>query len=128
MFQFSLDFRRSKPRFNLNYMKFCDPIGDENVWSSLFSIGNITIEVTNETIISHKVRYDIKYIIVAARLDTTSLFSEHIKGAINPITSIVTLLNTAHLLKKLLPSYEDYGKINVISLVLTEQSSKGKVF
>lgn len=59
------------------------------------------------------VRDDIKHIILASRLDATSLFFGKVPGAISPVSNVVTLLYTSYLLKKMLPNYKDYGKNNV---------------
>lgn len=102
-------FRRSNIVTNFNPVKFCDPIGDENAWSSLFPVAN-----TTEIKLSNKM----KYIIIAARLDSTSLFLDVVPGAVNPVTSIVTLLATAKLLKDMfkIEGYKGYGKYLIISL------------
>lgn len=85
---------------NFNPPKFCDPVGDQNVWSTLFPIANIS----NETVPS-----SMKYVVVAARLDSTSLFHEKVPGVVSPVTGLVTLLTTAHVLKQMLPKYENEG-------------------
>lgn len=81
----------------MNPRKFCDPLGGINVWSSLFPIENSTVPK--------------KYIVVAARMDTTSLFHRIMPGAVNPLTGLVTLLTTARMLKKsFVNDSKEYGK------------------
>lgn len=89
--------RRSNIVTNLNPVKLCDPLGDSNVWSTLFPLAE---GPENNT----KPIKDFKYVLVAARLDTTSLFEKTV-GAESPITGIVTLLTVAKLLKEMLPTW-----------------------
>nr|XP_022920439.1 nicastrin [Onthophagus taurus] len=104
--------RRSSPFFNLNTVKLCDPLGSSNVWASLYPLGNTS-----------DIKYPdgVKNIIVTARLDTTSLFADQEKGAINPISSFVTLMYIGGELKKMLADFKDYKK-NVIFLLLSGES------
>lgn len=83
---------------NLKPINFCDPIGGDNIWSSLYPV------IVNKT--EQKLT---KYIIVTAKIDATSLFYGIVPGAASPIVGMVTLLATAQLLKKLLPGNEDYS-------------------
>ncbi|CAH1110152.1 unnamed protein product [Psylliodes chrysocephalus] len=100
--------RRSSIVSNLNPQKFCDPLGDSNVWASLHPLAEGPKK--NET----KPIKDYKYIVIAARLDTTSLF-EKTSGASSPITGIVTLLSLAKYLNDTV-RLEDVkaGKKNVL--------------
>ncbi|XP_072378978.1 nicastrin [Diabrotica undecimpunctata] len=83
--------RRSDLITTLNPVKFCDPLGDSNIWASLYPLAEGPKR--NET----KAIKDYSFIVVAARFDTTSLF-EDTSGANNPVTSIVTLLSLAKFL------------------------------
>ncbi|KAI4454824.1 nicastrin [Holotrichia oblita] len=112
--------RRSAPRFNFNTHRVCDPIGSVNIWSSLFPIGNSTINFGNTTH-TVNVRSDMKQIVLASRLDATSLFFGKVPGAVNPVTNAVTLLYTSYLLKQMLPQYKDYDK-NVLFIFFTGES------
>uniref|UniRef100_V5GWG1 Nicastrin n=1 Tax=Anoplophora glabripennis TaxID=217634 RepID=V5GWG1_ANOGL len=89
------NFRRSNIITNLNPITFCDPLGDNNVWATLYPL--VKGPRRNET----KPITDFKYIVIATRMDTTSMF-EKTSGANNPVTGIVTLLYTAKLLKSML--------------------------
>lgn len=85
----------------MNPIKFCDPLGGDNLWTSLYPVVNperSSIEIST------------KYIVITARLDTTSMFYTVMPGASSPITGIVTLMATAQLLKKMLPMEQDYSK------------------
>lgn len=71
-------------------------MGDSNIWSSLYPLVE-NVSETDETIPLR----NYTYIVIAARLDTTSLF-EKTAGANNPVTGIVTLLTMAKYLKEIL--------------------------
>lgn len=95
--------RRSNSILNVNPVKFCDPLAGDNIWASLFPIADETNRTGN---VEEK-----KFIVLATRTDTTSLFYELMPGASNPITGIVALLSTATLLKKMFQlKNESYGK------------------
>lgn len=94
-------FRRSEHKLNLKNINFCDPVGGTNFWTSIYphAVVNSSLEPT-----------ETKYIVIATKLDATSLFYGIVPGASSPITGIVTLLTTARLLKQLLPMEDDYKK------------------
>ncbi|KAH1011834.1 hypothetical protein HUJ04_001115 [Dendroctonus ponderosae] len=106
--------RRSNVVTNLNPVKFCDPLGDSNVWGALFPL------VTGEENDSQPIR-DAKYIVVAARLDTTSLFEET-AGAESPITGAVALLTVAKLLKEMLPAAAASVQTNVLFILFNGET------
>lgn len=83
--------RRSNMAYSINPIRFCDPLGDDNVWAPVVPFSR-TPEPNR------------KYIIVAARLDSNSLFYGLTPGALSTATSLVTLLSTAHLLFQLTSS------------------------
>lgn len=87
--------RRSNIITNLNPITFCDPLGDNNLWAALYPM--VKGPRRNET----QPIKDLKYIIIATRMDTTSMFDKT-SGANNPVTGIVSLLHTAKLLKSML--------------------------
>ncbi|KAG5888388.1 hypothetical protein JTB14_035694 [Gonioctena quinquepunctata] len=87
--------RQSNIVSNLNPVKLCDPLGDSNIWASLHPL--VEGPKPNET----RPITDTKYIIIAARMDTTSMF-DRTSGANSPVTGIVTLLTVAKYLKKIL--------------------------
>lgn len=100
--------RRSNSVLNVNPVKFCDPLAGDNVWATLFPIAGV-----NQT----RADREQTWIVLAARLDTTSLFYEIMPGATNPITSIVALLSTAQMLKRMFQNnpnkYSNIYKKNV---------------
>lgn len=87
-------------------VKFCDPLGDKNVYWSLK-------EFQPNKLINRSVA------IVAARLDATSMFQDLSPGALSTATSIVTLMTTANLISEMLP-YNDaihYSKFFYLILI-----------
>lgn len=64
---------------------------------------------------------DFEYIVVAARLDTTSLF-EKTAGAESPVTGVITLLTVAKLLKEMLPSKGSNVKKNVLFILFNGET------
>lgn len=73
-------------------VKFCDPLGDKNVY---WSLKELRSETLNKSIA-----------IVAARLDATSMFQDLSPGALSTATSIVTLMTTANLISEMIPYNE----------------------
>lgn len=98
---------------NMNPMRICDPLGDKNVWATLFPLAtynNATEEV--KPILGQK------YIVIASRSDTASMF-DRTAGAESPITSLVTLLTTAGILKKMLPKNDaNYSEYHIMIMWL----------
>lgn len=70
-------------------VKFCDPLGDKNVY---WSLKELTPNTSNQSIA-----------IVAARLDATSMFQDLTPGALSTATSIVALMATAKLISEMIP-------------------------
>lgn len=75
-------------------VKFCDPLGDKNVY---WSVKEFQPNTSNQSVA-----------VVAARLDATSMFHDLAPGALSTATSIVTLMATANLISEMLPY--DYAK------------------
>ncbi|EFA05049.2 nicastrin [Tribolium castaneum] len=104
--------RRSNAFTNLNPVRFCDPLGDQNVWAALYPLvkgANLTEPNRNA-----------KYIIVGARLDTTSMFDKT-AGAVSPVTGLVALLATAKLLKEMTTNDNNYEK-NVLFVIFNGET------
>ncbi|KAF5286499.1 hypothetical protein FQR65_LT12582 [Abscondita terminalis] len=97
--------RRSNLKTNLNPVKFCDPLGGENVWATLFPLANKGGD----------------YIVLAARLDTTSLFHGMFPGAVSPLTGVVTLLTVADYLKRMVHNNRNFTK-NVLFVLFNGES------
>ncbi len=79
--------RRSSTAYNINPIRYCDPLGDENIYVPAVPFD--------------RYKKPKKYVIVAARLDSTSFFYSLAPGALSAATSLVTLLLTSSLLIKL---------------------------
>lgn len=92
--------RRSSSVTNFTPTRFCDPLGDRNVWSTLFPWENKTNRVSD-------------VILVTARMDTTSLFNDITPGAVTPLTGLVTLMSTAYLLKRMATENTNYSKFSI---------------
>lgn len=75
-------------------VRYCDPLGGNNIWSTLYP--RLKAEETNKTVI-----------VVAARLDGTSMFDGLVPGAMSPVSGIVTLLMTAKILASIAQNSSD---------------------
>ncbi|XP_069684848.1 nicastrin isoform X2 [Periplaneta americana] len=103
--------RRSSPTTIIN-LRFCDPLGDRNIWSTLYP--RYKEEKKNNTVY-----------IVAARMDGTSMFDGLVPGAMSPVTGIVTLLMTARVLSSIAKNLTDIDSQqdkNVLFLLLSGES------
>jgi nicastrin len=104
--------RRSSTTTILNRIFFCDPLGDNNIWSTLYP--RFKTEEKNRTIV-----------VVAARLDGTSMFDGLVPGAMSPVTGIVTLLMTAKILASVARNVSDIESQqdnNVLFLLLNGEA------
>lgn len=73
---------------------YCDPLGGDNIWSTLYP--RLKAEKMNHTVV-----------VVAARLDGTSMFDGLVPGAMSPVSGIVTLLMTAKILASIAQNLSD---------------------
>ncbi|XP_050440405.1 nicastrin [Adelges cooleyi] len=89
---------------NIRPIKFCDPLGDKNVY---WSLKELAASTPNKSVA-----------IVAARLDATSMFQDLAPGALSTATSIVTLLATAKFISEILPYDEAKNYSNNIMFML----------
>ncbi|XP_046383107.1 nicastrin [Ischnura elegans] len=102
--------RRSSMVTNFNPVRVCDPLGDRNVWSTLFPL-------------THEPQTNSSYIILAARMDATSLFDGITPGARSPVSGLVTLLTSASLLSAMMnESMPNVENKNVLFLLLNGES------
>ncbi|CAH0548545.1 unnamed protein product [Brassicogethes aeneus] len=102
--------RRSNKQTNIIPVKFCDPLGDYNIWSSLYPV---TDKDKNPI-------QNASYIVISAKMDTTSMF-EKTAGAQSPITGLVTLLGVSKYLKTILPENPTEDK-NVLFLLFNGET------
>ncbi|GAB6019219.1 hypothetical protein CHUAL_000829 [Chamberlinius hualienensis] len=84
--------RRSRMTTNLNPIKVCDPIGDLNIWSLLFPT-NKSVEIPDRSVV-----------VVAARLDSFSMFGNIAPGRDSAVSGIVALLAIAETLNRVFNS------------------------
>jgi len=75
-------------------VRFCDPLGGNNIWSTLYP--RFKAEERNRSVV-----------VVAARLDGTSMFDGLVPGAMSPVSGIVTLLMTAKILASVAQNVSD---------------------
>lgn len=85
-------------------VKFCDPLGDKNVYWSLKEFQPNTL---NRSVA-----------IVAARLNATSMFQDLSPGALSTATSIVTLMTTANLISEMIPYNDAKNYSKLFNLIL----------
>ncbi|KAL0850203.1 hypothetical protein ABMA28_012067 [Loxostege sticticalis] len=101
--------RRSASSAILTPTKVCDPLGDQNVYYPLFSRAKENKEAKRPVIL------------VTARIDTASLFDGISPGAASSVVGMVTLLNTAEVLRSMIPMSKTYGT-NVIFTLLNGEA------
>lgn len=81
--------RRTKYMNNMNPQRYCDPLQSKNVWATLFPR---PAENRSEP-----------FIVVAARIDTTSMFDGIGVGALDSLVPAVALMSAAHTLSQSIP-------------------------
>lgn len=88
--------RRSEFSKYLKPITYCDPLQGRNVYATLFPRDVVPEELR---------AFDPaeRFIMVTARLDTTSMFDGIGVGAMGSLVPFATLVSTAHILSKLLP-------------------------
>ncbi|PSN40779.1 Nicastrin [Blattella germanica] len=104
--------RRSSAQTILNRVRYCDPLGDRNIWATLYPRSKQ--EKENNTVI-----------VIAAPLDGTSMFDGLVPGAVSPVTGLVTLLMTARILASIAQNegdIESQQDDNVMFLLLNGES------
>lgn len=109
--------RRSKYLNNVNPTKYCDPLQGKNLYATLFPRSIVVAEQRADA----DPPSDEKFIAIAARLDTTSMFDGVGLGALDSLVPLVTLITTAHTLNHLIPSQTN-GAINVLFLIFNGES------
>lgn len=89
--------RRSEVNKYLKPITYCDPLQGRNVYATLFPRPVVSEEDQRAADPTER------FIMVTARLDTTSMFDGIGVGAMGSLVSFATLVSTAHILSKLLP-------------------------
>ncbi|CAN7980301.1 unnamed protein product [Ixodes pacificus] len=103
--------RRSGIMGSLTPVRYCDPLTDRNIYSTLYPTYN------NKTVDARSI------IVVGARIDTFSLFDNLAPGADSSVTGMVTLLVAAQMLKQLRDAHPaDTPKKNVLFLIFNGEA------
>lgn len=101
--------RRSASSALLTPTKVCDPLGDQNIYYSLFP----RIE---------EYRIDANVTMVTARIDSASMFDGVSPGAASSVVGMVTLLTAATTLSKLVPNDSSLYPQNVLWTLFNGES------
>ncbi|XP_037030857.1 nicastrin isoform X1 [Bradysia coprophila] len=107
--------RRTNYMNNLSATRFCDPLQGKNVFATLFPRENIPRLQRGKQ--SHE-----KFVLVTARMDTTSMFDGIGLGAMDSLISFATLISTAQFLAQLLPERIVSDKPNVLFVLFNGES------
>lgn len=107
--------RRTKFFNNLSNTKFCDPLFGKNVYSSLFPR-----EILNET--DRENDKNEKFILLTARMDTTTMFEGIGLGAMGSLVPLATLISTAHLLNRLNIEKNPAKPLNVLFVLFNGEA------
>jgi nicastrin len=108
--------RRSESFKVLNHLHYCDPLQGKNIYATLFP--REIVEPENRTIDKNE-----KFILVSARLDTTSMFDGLGLGALDSLASVATLISTAHFLRKITSNHmNEKNNINVLFVLFNGES------
>lgn len=110
--------RRNNYLNNVNPTRYCDPLQGKNVFATLFPREVIDTTETTLTATSEPE----KFIIVSARIDTTSMFDGLGIGAMDSAVPFVTLISTAHTLAKILPQRTSTSQLNVLFMLFNGES------
>lgn len=107
--------RRTNYMNNINPIRFCDPLQGKNVYATLFPREVIETD-------DRKVNVTERFILVTARIDTTSMFDGTAVGAMDSAVPLVTLITTAHTLSRILPTRKDASQPNVLFILFNGES------
>lgn len=83
--------------------RFCDPLAGQNSYATIYPRQIVTLP-------ERKLQKNEKFIVVAARMDTTTMFDGLGLGAMDSFVSYATLISTAHTLSRMLPTIDIYNK------------------
>ncbi|CAN7983242.1 unnamed protein product, partial [Ixodes hexagonus] len=103
--------RRGGIMGSLTPVRYCDPLTDRNIFSTLYPTYN------NQTVEARSI------IVVGARIDTFTLFDNLSPGADSSVTGMVTLLVAAQMLKQLRDTHQTGPpKKNVVFLIFNGEA------
>lgn len=108
--------RRSRTPGFLKQITYCDPLQGKNVYGTLFP--RAIVDPENRTNDPSE-----KFILISARLDTTSMFDGIALGAVDSLASVATLISSAHYLRKIISNdvYEK-KKLNVLFMLFNGEA------
>lgn len=107
--------RRTNYMNNVNPIRFCDPLQGKNVYATLFPRDVVQPE-------SRKVDSQERFIVVTARIDTTSMFDGLGIGALESTVPLATLMTTAHTLSQILPARQAARQPNVLFMLFNGET------
>lgn len=99
--------RRTRNTNNMNPQRYCDPMQSKNVYATVFP--RPTENRTED------------FILVSARIDTTSMFDGVGLGAMDSLVPATALVSTAHTLSKMLTE-QTSGKYNVLFILFNGEA------
>uniref|UniRef100_A0A1L8DM59 Nicastrin n=1 Tax=Nyssomyia neivai TaxID=330878 RepID=A0A1L8DM59_9DIPT len=105
--------RRSNMQNNLSPTNFCDPLQGRNVFATLFPrkiVDTRQVDPTEE------------FIVLSARMDTTSMFDGVGPGAMGSLVPYTVLMQAAQLLAKILPEKRDASNLNVLFVLFNGEA------
>lgn len=101
--------RRSRYTYYMKPMRYCDPLQGKNVYTTLYPLKTVAENAQRDN-----------YIVLATRIDTTSMFDGIAPGAMDSLLSFVTSVSVAHTLTKLQPKSEQ--STNVLFMFFNGES------
>lgn len=104
----------------VNPQRYCDPMQSKNIYATVFP-RTIVKRSENEVTAKSNAKSAEEFIMVAARIDTTSMFDGIGLGAMDSVVPAVTLMSTAHTLSKLLAGRNE-GKYNVLFMLFNGET------
>lgn len=115
--------RRTQMSSNLvNPPRYCDPLQSNNVYATLFPRPSIQeADSSNDTLLEIPSKEEI--ILIAARIDTTSMFDGVGPGAMDSLLPAITLMSTAHTLSKMFKDKSESSSLkNVLFMLFNGES------
>lgn len=91
----------------VNPPRYCDPLQGHNIYATLFP----RTKVVN---VSKHTKTDESIIVIATRIDTTSMFDGLGLGAMDSLVPAVTLMSVAHTLAKMFADESDFARPNIL--------------
>lgn len=113
--------RRSGYTGNVTPTRYCDPLQGKNVFATLYP-REIVDSGGGGGGGARSLSADERFIVVSARIDTTSMFDGVGLGAMDSFVSYATLISTAHIVANLLPERYHSDHPNILFIVFNGES------